>query len=120
MLAPIIPPSQLMLGLGIAFLAHLVLDHPLPHCSDVKTDLSIDHINMYMHPQAIIVDGSSTEEDFFLEAMRTKTHALGNPLIELPKSASKHLAWMTKLDSASLAGWFFSVSPLEWGKYAVR
>lgn len=59
---------------------------------------------MYMHPQAVIIDGSNTEETFLHLAMRTKTHSLNIPLIELPKSAPNHLAWMTKLDSASLAG----------------
>lgn len=57
-----------------------------------------------MHPQAIIVDGSSTEEEYFLRAMRKKADDEGMPLVELPEFAPNKLAWVTKLDSASLAG----------------
>lgn len=106
----ITPRSQPMLALAMAFPAHLVL-RLLPPCFSVlESDRITDHINMYMHPQAVVVDGSSIEEDFFLEAMRMKMPTIGVPLIELPKSASKQLAWMTKLDSASLAGQFPPIS----------
>ena len=57
-----------------------------------------------MHPQVIIVDGSDSENDFFLESMRKKTYAIERPLVELPHAPLKHLAWITKLDSSSLAG----------------
>ncbi|KAK3318539.1 hypothetical protein B0H66DRAFT_603121 [Apodospora peruviana] len=63
------------------------------------------HINSYMHPQAVLVDGSSTEQAYFLEAMRSQSPTLGFPVIELPSNSLKHLGWMAKLDSSSLAAW---------------
>lgn len=57
-----------------------------------------------MHPQAVLVDASGEEEEYFLPAARAQASEEGFPLIELPEGAQKHLAWMTKLDSASLAG----------------
>ncbi|EAA33065.3 hypothetical protein GE21DRAFT_5699 [Neurospora crassa] len=63
------------------------------------------HVQTYMHPQAVLVDASGEEEEYFLPAARAQASEEGFPLIELPKGAQKHLAWMTKLDSASLAAW---------------
>ncbi|KAJ4414477.1 hypothetical protein N0V85_003128 [Neurospora sp. IMI 360204] len=63
------------------------------------------HIQTYMHPQAVLVDASGEEEEYFLLAARAQASEEGFPLIELPEGAQKRLAWMTKLDSASLAAW---------------
>ncbi|KAK3323504.1 hypothetical protein B0T19DRAFT_450275 [Cercophora scortea] len=63
------------------------------------------HIHAYMHPQAILVDTSTAEEGYFLDAISKKARALGIPVLQLPEGAPKRLAWMTKLDSASLASW---------------
>lgn len=57
-----------------------------------------------MHPQAIIVDASGEEEDFFLTAFRERANAIGTALIELPKDAEESLMWITRLDYASLSG----------------
>jgi hypothetical protein len=57
-----------------------------------------------LHPQAIIVDASSTEELYFLEAIRTKAKEVNIPTINLPANSQKQLAYMTKLDSSSLSG----------------
>jgi hypothetical protein len=57
-----------------------------------------------MHPQALLVDASGLEEDYFLAGTRKQAPASGIPLIELPENAHSKLAWVTKLDSSSLAG----------------
>ncbi|KAK3400107.1 hypothetical protein B0T20DRAFT_434897 [Sordaria brevicollis] len=63
------------------------------------------HIQVYMHPQAVLVDASGEEADYFLPAARAQASQEGFPVLELPEGAQKRLAWMTKLDSASLAAW---------------
>ncbi|KAJ4300305.1 hypothetical protein N0V88_002978 [Collariella sp. IMI 366227] len=63
-----------------------------------------DHINNYLHPQALLVDASAVEEDYFVSALRKQAPVSGIPLIELPENANFKLAWITKLDSSSLAG----------------
>jgi hypothetical protein len=60
-----------------------------------------------MHPQAMFID-THTEERFLLEGIRTQASALKIPLLELPAESGNRLAWMTKLDSSSLAGEYFS------------
>ncbi|KAK9776767.1 hypothetical protein AB5N19_10645 [Seiridium cardinale] len=62
------------------------------------------HIFMWMHPQAIIVDGSGWEEYFLTKGAATHVKATGNTLIELPYS-TQGVQWMTKLDSRSLRAW---------------
>ncbi|KAI4602425.1 hypothetical protein KJ359_009668 [Pestalotiopsis sp. 9143b] len=62
------------------------------------------HIFMWMHPQAIIVDGSGWEEYFFTGGTSKHVKAMGATLIELPYSA-QNLMWMTRLDSRSLRAW---------------
>lgn len=57
-----------------------------------------------MHPQAVIVDTSALEEDYFLAGIRKQASALQIPVIEMPENSHSHLAWITKLDSSSLAG----------------
>jgi hypothetical protein len=57
-----------------------------------------------MHPQAIVIDGTNSEESIFLTAMRSESGDLAIPLIELPEKGNEKLAWITKLDSSSLAG----------------
>lgn len=57
-----------------------------------------------MHPQAIIVDGSTTEEAVFLKSMREQTGTLKSAFIEIPEHGVDGLAWLTKLDCGSLAG----------------
>lgn len=64
----------------------------------------VDHINNYMHPQAMIIDASGLEEDYFLTSMRKQAPDLSIPLIELPENSITQLGWISKLDSSSLAG----------------
>ena len=63
---------------------------------------NLDHIHMYMHPQAVIVDASSDEEAFLGRGAQQHVKATGSTLIELPRNSGKTLEWMTKLDSAAL------------------
>ncbi|KAK4039109.1 hypothetical protein C8A01DRAFT_36942 [Parachaetomium inaequale] len=66
---------------------------------------ALHHINNYMHPQALVVDTSGLEEDYFLAGVRKQAPVSGIPLVELPGNAHSRLAWITKLDSSSLAAW---------------
>lgn len=65
---------------------------------------ALGHINSYMHPQAVIVDNSGTEEEYFLRGVRDRSIELGRTLIELPYNAEQSLIWITRLDSSSLNG----------------
>lgn len=65
----------------------------------------LHHIHTYMHPQAIIFDGSNDEEAFFTRGVKQHVKVSRTTLIELPRFASKSLNWITKLDSASLRLW---------------
>ena len=57
-----------------------------------------------MHPQAILVDGTDTEEAAFLRGFRDEVRATRSTLIELPERPGVRLAWLTKLDAEALAG----------------
>jgi hypothetical protein len=67
-----------------------------------------------MHPQALIVDASPTENDYFLRAIRVQARGMGLPVIDLPQNSQKHLAYITKLDSSSLSGKYSSVRVSDW------
>ncbi|KAL2267669.1 hypothetical protein VTJ83DRAFT_4946 [Remersonia thermophila] len=66
---------------------------------------AIYHINESMHPKALIVDASESEEDYFLAAVRQQATVSGMTLIELPENAHLHLGWIATLDGSSLAAW---------------
>jgi len=63
------------------------------------------HINSYMHPQAVIIDGSDAEEDYFVNTIRSPSSDVAFNIIELPKDGPRRLGWITKLDSSALAAW---------------
>ncbi|OBT68630.1 hypothetical protein VE03_01664 [Pseudogymnoascus sp. 23342-1-I1] len=71
---------------------------------EVSSGAALGHINNYMHPQAVIVDNSGTEEEYFLIGIRDRSIELGRTLIELPDNAEQRLMWLTRLDSWSLNG----------------
>jgi hypothetical protein len=71
---------------------------------EVSSGAALGHINNYMHPQAVIVDGSGTVEEYFLRGVRDRSIELGKTLIELPYNAEQSLIWLTRLDSWSLNG----------------
>ncbi|KAK4214826.1 hypothetical protein QBC37DRAFT_141170 [Rhypophila decipiens] len=66
---------------------------------------AIFHINSYMHPQVVLIDGSETEESYFLDAMRAQSSEIPFNLIELPNNGLKRLNWISKLDSSALSAW---------------
>ncbi|KAL9585079.1 MAG: hypothetical protein Q9212_001743 [Teloschistes hypoglaucus] len=71
---------------------------------EVTVAAGLGHIQTFMHPQVVIVDDPSREDGFFTKAMRSKTLELGRSLIELTIDATENSMWITRLDSASLAG----------------
>ena len=77
---------------------------------EVSVTAGLEHIQTFIHPQIIIIDDPSREDDFFVRAVRSKVMDLDKSLIELPKDATKTMMWMTRLDSGSLAGLCHSCS----------
>jgi len=71
---------------------------------EASVKASIGHIDKFMAPQALIVDGQVREDTFFINSVRTKATAIGISLIELPLDAAENMMWITRLDSGSLAG----------------
>jgi hypothetical protein len=63
-----------------------------------------DYINLYMHPQAVIIDSSTTEEPYFLSGIRDEIRGTESTLIELPERPGQQFSWMSKLDASALAG----------------
>ncbi|KAG5939139.1 hypothetical protein E4U60_000999 [Claviceps pazoutovae] len=62
-------------------------------------------INARMHPQAVIVDSTTAEEEYFLGPARDQILSTSAALIELPERPRKSLAWMSKLDARALSAW---------------
>ena len=62
------------------------------------------HIQIFMHPQVLLIDDPKTEEAYFVQAIRSEAFKIGKALIELPHDASSRLLWITRLDSGSLSG----------------
>lgn len=81
------------------------------YSSDTRAEISVSgamkHINDFMHPQAIIMDDSSLEDFFFIRAIRKRASEYGRALIEIPADRYEDFLWMTRLDSGSLASWFY-------------
>ncbi|KAH0496974.1 hypothetical protein TgHK011_004312 [Trichoderma gracile] len=63
------------------------------------------YMSVYMHPQAIIIDSSSTEENYFLSGVRDEIRSMEAALIELPERPGKRFTWLSKLDASALAAW---------------
>lgn len=82
-----------------------------PYSTDKRAEVAsmgaMKHINDFMHPQAVIMDDESVEDPFFTSAMLEASKILGRTLIQIPKGKYEDFLWMTKLDSGSLAGWFW-------------
>ena len=62
------------------------------------------HVNNYMHPQAILVDSTDEDDEYFLPVARRQVRTGKSALIELPERPGQRLAWITKLDAAALSG----------------
>ncbi|KAG4030578.1 hypothetical protein MFRU_011g00370 [Monilinia fructicola] len=72
---------------------------------EVSCSAGLNHINTFVHPQAVIIDGSKDEDDFLISAFRTRANSLDRTLIELPENTEQNLMWIVQLDSASLSAW---------------
>ncbi|KAM3078371.1 hypothetical protein ACMFMG_006256 [Clarireedia jacksonii] len=72
---------------------------------EVSCSAGLKHINDFVHPQAVIIDGSDDEEDFLISGFRSRTNKLQRTLIELPADVEQNLMWITQLDSAALSAW---------------
>ncbi|KAF2432644.1 hypothetical protein EJ08DRAFT_648077 [Tothia fuscella] len=66
---------------------------------------AVDHIQSYMHPQAVITDDSIVEDSFFVRQLRLKSVELGFSIIEIPQDKSDRLKWIARLEARSLAAW---------------
>lgn len=58
-----------------------------------------------MHPQAVIIDGTNTEDDYFHRGVRDQVRSTAATLIELPEQAATRLSWIRKLDTHALSAW---------------
>ena len=74
--------------------------------AEVSAAGAMKHINDFMHPQVIIMDDSTLEDEFFTRAVRMRTNEYRRALIEVPAGRYEEFLWMTRLDSGSLASWF--------------
>ncbi|OWP05864.1 hypothetical protein B2J93_982 [Marssonina coronariae] len=72
---------------------------------EVSSAAALSHINTFVHPQAILIDGSGEEEPWFLRGIKDRAVSLGRTVIELPDNAEQNLMWITLLDSSSLSAW---------------
>ncbi|KAH8912482.1 hypothetical protein BR93DRAFT_79909 [Coniochaeta sp. PMI_546] len=98
---------------GVDESCHVIFHDARPDYPAISTEArlataasrALFHIHSYMHPQAVIVDASTIENVHFLRAIRMQARGMGIPVIDLPQDSQKHLAYMTKLDSSSLAAW---------------
>ena len=71
---------------------------------EISVEASMDHIQTFVHPQVIIIDNPSREDNFFVSTLRSKAMYIGKSIIELPSDAAETMMWITRLDSGSLAG----------------
>ena len=71
---------------------------------EVSVEASMDYIQTFVHPQVIIIDNPSREDNFFVTTLRSKAMYIGKSIIELPLDATENMMWITRLDSGSLAG----------------
>ncbi|KAL5601193.1 hypothetical protein BROUX41_005998 [Berkeleyomyces rouxiae] len=71
----------------------------------MAAERAIYHINMHMHPQAVIIDGSGNENSFLLNGFRDYAAEAKLALIELPGGLPKEMSFLTMLDSVALSNW---------------
>ncbi|KAG6009595.1 hypothetical protein E4U21_001962 [Claviceps maximensis] len=98
---------------GIDKACHLVTHDARPdhfessteHRTKIAVTKALYHINAYMHPQAVILDSTAAEDNYFLAPARDQILSTSAALIELPDQPGKNLGWILKLDSSALAAW---------------
>lgn len=108
-----IPMNELLKVNGVDEACKLLIHDARPDYASTSTDArmtlasarALYHINQYMHPQAIIVDGTDTEEGTFLNGFQDQVRTTRAALIELPERAHTRLSWITKLDASALSAW---------------
>ena len=72
----------------------------------VSVAAGLNHMNQYMHPQIVFIDGSTQEDAYFSKAITTKSNALNTPIVSIPDEKLEYLRWATRLDSGSLHAWY--------------
>ncbi|KAF8543522.1 hypothetical protein BDD12DRAFT_725933 [Trichophaea hybrida] len=70
----------------------------------IAVQSALQHINNFMHPQALIV-APKHEEEWFMDIVKEKSKELELVLIELPTDTTEDVNWIARLDSASLNAW---------------
>ncbi|KAF7547125.1 hypothetical protein G7046_g9103 [Stylonectria norvegica] len=98
---------------AIAIVHQLIALDARPDYPDISTETrmtlvaarALYHMNSYMHPQAVIVDDTEAEEEYFLRGFRDQVTATRAALIELPERPGTRLRWLTKLDASALSAW---------------
>ncbi|KAI2628367.1 hypothetical protein GGS21DRAFT_240458 [Xylaria nigripes] len=63
------------------------------------------HINAYLRPSIILLDGSDDEDDYMTRGVKQHVKLSKTTLIELPPMALRSLSWVTRLDIAALQTW---------------
>ncbi|KAL6795297.1 hypothetical protein J3E68DRAFT_403892 [Trichoderma sp. SZMC 28012] len=107
------PMKELLAINGIDKECPLIVHDARPDHSTIATEARMSlsvaralyYVNLYMHPQAIIIDSSATEEHYFLSGIRDEVRGTGSTLIELPERPGNRFSWLSKLDASALAAW---------------
>lgn len=68
---------------------------------------SLRHLHDFIHPQAVLLSVDH-EEEWFVDMARKTAQQLQMQTIELPGNAAVDFRWITKLDSGSIGGIYFS------------
>ena len=72
------------------------------HRAESSVASALEYVQKFMHPQVVIMDDSSVEDQWFTRPIRTKAAKHGWPVIELPVGASERLHWLARLDAQAL------------------
>ncbi|UKZ47342.1 hypothetical protein TrVGV298_001560 [Trichoderma virens] len=108
-----VPMKELLAINGIDKGCPLIVHDARPDHSTIATEARMSlsvaralyYINLYMHPQAIIIDSTATEEHYFLSGIRDEVRGMESTLIELPERPGTRFSWLSKLDASALAAW---------------
>lgn len=83
-------------------------DYP-EYSTDSRAERSVsaamEYFRSYLHPQVAIIDGSESEDAFFLKGIRFQAKRKGIPVIEIPEGRAEDYGWITRLDAGSLRSW---------------
>lgn len=76
--------------------------------------MSFSQIHTFVHPQAVLLDASSQEDEVLLRALLEEAAELSVPVVRLPDNALESTMWITRLDSGSLRGALRICSNRDW------